>query len=132
MTQRIFDIENEKDMQDLWSILPDEVNKIEKYPDGVIDPFACFCAPSIPVGMCRSLIKIDWHDATEITRPVDYESMIGCVGWFWDDKIDDDTSPCLGVLTAIAGGEYYTQVETWGFDNFRPAKKSELKFWGEY
>lgn len=30
MTQRIFDIENEKDMQDLWEILPDFVNKIKK------------------------------------------------------------------------------------------------------
>ena len=67
MTQRVFDIENEKDMQDLWSILSEDIDKIEKYPDGVIDPFAGFCAPSIPLE-CRNLIKINWHDKTEITR----------------------------------------------------------------
>ena len=128
MTQRIFDTDNEEDMKLLWSILPDWADKItkrEKENEYDIIRNIAFDAGH------RCLLNIDWHDKTEITRPVDYESMIGCVGWFWDDSKADDTSPCLGVLTAIAGGGYYTQVPTWGFDNFRPAKKSELKFWGE-
>ena len=126
MTQRIFDIENKKDMQDLWNILPDDALKICK------DVMGCQVWENRKeIGYTLEMIKINWHDKTEITRPVDYERMIGCVGWFWDDSKADDTPPCLGVLTDIAGGEYYTQVETWGYDNFRPAKKSELKFWGE-
>lgn len=39
MTQRIFDIENEKDMADLWNILPEEVIKvgqIYKTHDGIM------------------------------------------------------------------------------------------------
>jgi hypothetical protein len=125
MTQKIFDTDNKEDMKLLWSILPDDALKICK------DVMGCQVWENRKeIGYTLEMIKINWHDKTEITRPVNYEDMIGCVGWFWDDSKADDTSPCLGVLTAIAGGEYYTQVETWGFDNFRPAKKSELKFYG--
>ena len=98
MTQRIFDVENEKDMQDLWNILPDDVDKIEKYPDGVIDPFAGFCSPSINVP-CRSVIKINWHDKTEITRPIQEctEQDIGKLCAFWDN----DGSEAYGLLSDL-------------------------------
>lgn len=125
MTQRIFDIENKKDMQDLWDIFPDEVNKIEKYPDRAISPFAGFCAPSIPM-MCRSLIRINWHDKTEITRPVEYESMKGCVGWFWNGE-ERPHRPTLSVLWKVDGDIFWTVKDAW-FEHFTPAKKSELKF----
>lgn len=128
MTQRIFYANGKKDKDSLWSILPDSTQKIVR-GDGQTLLFnsdgECFATIE------SFVLKINWQDKREITRPVNYEDMIGCVGWFWDDSKADDTPPCLGVLTAIAGGEYYTQVETWSFDNFRPAKKSELKFWGE-
>lgn len=133
MTQRIFDKDNKKDMQDLWDIVPDKVYIIRR---GICDSDIRLWydtkggKTSADCYLC-DFLKINWRGAEEITRPVDYESAIGCVGWFWDDSKADDTSPCLGVLTAIARGEYYTQVGTWGYDNFRPAKKSELKFWGE-
>lgn len=130
MTQRIFDIENEKDMQDLWNILPDFITSVYQKKESVTS-ISNWVQRDDGVAYPLNFISLRWHDATEITRPVDCHKMVGCVGWFWDDSKADDTSPCLGVLTAIAGGEYYTQVETWGFDNFRPAKKSELKFWGE-
>ena len=29
MTQRIFDIENEKDMEDLWDILQEDITRVE-------------------------------------------------------------------------------------------------------
>lgn len=114
MTQRVFDIENEKDMQDLWSILPDDVDKIEKYPDGVIDPFAGFCSPSINVP-CRSVIKINWHDKTEITRPIQEatEQDIGKLCAFWNiEKLyfgelchieDTDTGKYYEMSAPIAG-----------------------------
>jgi hypothetical protein len=96
MTQRIFDIENEKDMQDLWDILPDDVNKIEKYPDGVIDPFAGFCVPSKHIP-CRTLIKINWHDKTEITRPIQEatEQDIGKLCAFYDEPATTDDKPYI-------------------------------------
>lgn len=132
MTQRIFDIKNKKDMADLWNILPDKIVRI------FLEQIECFDRPRTMVeyldtqkDFFTSLIAIDWHDKTEITRPVDYEKMVGCVGWFWDN---DDEEKSLGVLMK------YTPRTPFPFtkgnnDNtysqFRPAKKSELKFWGD-
>lgn len=74
MTQRIFDKDNEKDMADLWDILPDEIYKIRKGEgDSELDNTFYFKNGYVST----VLISINWHDATEITRPVDYESMIG-------------------------------------------------------
>lgn len=70
MTQRIFDIENEKDMADLWDILPEEIKTIYKDSNGF--PVYFTKSPEIdgvipsPVG----IFKINWHDKTEITRPI--------------------------------------------------------------
>lgn len=118
MTQRIFDIENEKDMADLWDILPSRIKNITK-----ANPFTYD-------GKLK-LINIAWHDKTEITRPVDYEDMIGCVGWF--DGCGDEIR--LGILTKVApndeDGYCFLKNNNIWCKSFRPAKKSELKFYGE-
>lgn len=66
MTQRIFDVENEKDMQDLWSILPDGVEKITNEESN-----AMFYGYGLGFqgSIIGKLININWHDKTEITRP---------------------------------------------------------------
>lgn len=82
MTQRIFDVENEKDMADLWDILPDRVFKIHTseehiyYSDG--DETQYFDV--------SDLIAINWHDKTEITRPTQEanEQDLGKLCKFWD------------------------------------------------
>ena len=81
MTQRIFDVENEKDMADLWDILPDNavcINFINK--------------DIIHIGFkddetLTTLFKINWHDKTEITRPIEEatEADIGKLCVFWND-----------------------------------------------
>lgn len=59
----------------------------------------------------------------------DYESMIGCVGWFWDD---DENNRSLEILSRYCAGDGFPfYCGTSPFKHFRPAKKSELKFWGE-
>ena len=71
MTQRVFDTNNEKDMADLWDILPDDVEKIEVEE---ANGYNRFCYKK--VGACEhsisslKLIAINWHDKTEITRPI--------------------------------------------------------------
>lgn len=130
MTQRIFDIENEKDYADLWDIVPEEIKTI--YKDSNEFPVYYINTPEIdgvipcPVG----LFKINWHDKTEIARPVNYEKMVGCVGWFWDN---DDDEKSLGILTGYFPETGFPFVNNTNNDcfHFRPAKKSELKFWGE-
>lgn len=66
MTQRIFDVFDEKDMVDIWDTVPDEIDAIEKHFD---TEFNRYCIGDRVV--CDSdLIKINWHDKTKITRPI--------------------------------------------------------------
>jgi hypothetical protein len=120
--QKIFDVNNKEDMDLLWSILPDEAYSIKK-------SVGCqtWRRKGEDTGYYFEFININWHDKTEITRPVNYEDMIGCVGWFWDCDTEIKT---LGVLKRVTN---YTKhpVEQreieWNY--FTPAKKSELKFY---
>jgi hypothetical protein len=92
--QRQFDIENEKDMRDLWDILPDRVFKIHTseehiyYSDG--DETQYFDV--------SDLIAINWHDKTEITRPIQEatEADVGKLCKFWSGK-----DYAIGILKEI-------------------------------
>lgn len=126
MKQKIFYANGKEDKDLLWSILPDSTQKIVR-GDGQTLLFnsdgECFATIE------SFVLKINWQDKREITRPVDYEKMIGCVGWFWDN---DENNRSLGVLSRYCNGDgfpfYYGNNP---FKHFQPAKKSELKFWGE-
>ena len=66
MTQRIFDVDNEKDMADLWDILPDDVVRISvvnKVEDIIYIEFE-------EDETMSALFKINLHGKTEITRPI--------------------------------------------------------------
>lgn len=84
MTQRIFDIENEKDMQDLWNIVPDNAEKIKKSTDSKYFDRLYRDNGDILV-VC--FLNINWHDKTEITRPIEEatEKDIGKICAFWED-----------------------------------------------
>ena len=102
MTQRQFDVENEKDMADLWDILPNSINKIKKsnYPD-TLDTLYFQNGPQL-----SSIIKINWHDKTEITRPIQEatEADIGKLCKFWDF---DDGERKYGILRDISSIDKY-------------------------
>lgn len=129
MTQRIFDKDNQKDMADLWDIVPEEVYLIKR---GICDSDILLWYRT-PGGKTSSdcyhgdFLKINWRGAKEITRPVNYEDMIGCVGWFWDDEQDKEHKR-LGILTGMEEG-YLCDERVSRWENFSPAKKSEIKFW---
>jgi hypothetical protein len=84
MTQKIFDTDNAEDMALLWSILPDRVLKIHTseehiyYSEG--DETQYFDV--------SDLISINWHDKTEITRPIQEatEADVGKICYFWDKE----------------------------------------------
>ena len=84
MTQRIFDIENEKDMADLWDILPDRVFKIHISEEHIYysdsDETQYFDV--------SNLIAINWHDKTEIRRPVQEATFddVGKLCIFWEER----------------------------------------------
>lgn len=81
MTQRIFDVENEKDMADLWDTLREDINKIEQF-----GPYNRFYTSYHHE--THDLIKINWHDKTEITRPIQEATKkdIGMLCCFWNNK----------------------------------------------
>lgn len=131
MTQRIFDIYNEKDYADLWDILPEEIYEIRKgYGDSIEDNTFFFKKGHTST----FLLNINWHDKTEITRPVNYKDMIGCIGWFHDGEEVDKKHDTMGILRYYDSTHVHPFVDdifesNWKY--FTPAKKSELKFYGE-
>ena len=66
MTQRIFNIENKKDMDLLWSILPDNVFKITKQTYNDNHDLLWYNNGETS----ESPFNINWHDKIEITRPI--------------------------------------------------------------
>lgn len=96
MTQRVFDIENEKDMQDLWDILPDNAYSIKK-------SMGCqtWRRKGENTGYYFGFVNINWHDKTEITRPIQEatEQDIGKLCMF--SYPQEDASKVIGILRNI-------------------------------
>lgn len=104
MTQRIFDIENEKDTQDLWGILPDYIDTIRGMTRNDTYLFSKGkCEMSIPA----NLIAINWHDKTEITRPIPEatEQDVGKLCRFWNDE--ESYIGILANITNMGSTTYY-------------------------
>lgn len=93
MTQRIFDIENEKDMRDLWKIVPDGVHKITQGAYSDVNTYWVGERYSFD----STLIKINWHDKTEITRPIQEatEADIGKLCAFYEEPAKTDDKPYI-------------------------------------
>lgn len=125
MTQRIFDVDNEKDMADLWDILPDGFKKIScnklSQETSLWSDLNLF---TLPIG----LIKINWHDKKEIERPIQEatEADVGKLCVFWNDKSEE----FFGRLGHI-GDKYYTMIapvyEDLQFFHCRRLTKQEIE-----
>ena len=94
MTQRIFDVDNEKDMADLWDILPNDVVRISFVNEDII------CIEFEKDETLSALFKINWHDKTEITRPIQEatEDDVGKLCRFWRGN---ETCCHYGILFGI-------------------------------
>lgn len=126
MTQRIFDIDNEKDMADLWDILPENIYKLVKdeYQASLLDQNGEYIF-TVPY----RLIKINWHDKTEIIRPIEEATGadIGKLCYFWDD---DEEFKCYAILTLknVAGGKpYYIADGNTTYEHCRRLTKQEIE-----
>lgn len=135
MTQRVFDVENEKDMADLWDILPDDIEKIELEE---ANGYNRFCYKK--VGSCEhsisslKLIAINWHDKTEITRPIQEatEQDIGKLCYFWDGDNEDawEKTKSYGILIFkdVSGGKpYYIADGDSTYEHCRRLTKQEIE-----
>lgn len=89
MTQRVFDVENEQDMQDLWDILPDDVVMVVKDEShGWAKNYCKFKRNDYSDKTAGTLFNINWHNKTEITRPIQEatEEDIGKLCMFWENS----------------------------------------------
>ena len=125
MTQRIFDMENEQDVKDLFDILPDNAIKIIKlkYADtGLMYSTSTNSTAGIMDG-----INIKWNRNTSIHRPVDKSKWIGCLCWLWDG---DNNKKSIGILESIDNESQcpYMNRCCAAWKNCRPVKREEIKF----
>lgn len=123
MTQRVFDVENEQDMKDLWDILPDDIEKIcLEEANG----YNKFCYKK--VGACEHsfsslrLIAIDWHNKTEIHRPIQEatEADIGKLCAFWN--FDGEELTC-GKLYSVKETKLTTSFSLEGLATYLHARR---------
>ena len=126
MTQRIFDVENEKDMQDLWDILPDDIVKLSPIM-GIrvrISSNEDCCSTE------TNLLAINWHDKTKIIRPIQEatEQDIGKLCYFWDNEGLADTKGILGSIETENGEKHYylDKIDVY-FEHARRLTKQEIE-----
>ena len=126
MTQRIFDVENEKDMADLWDILPDFVNKIKRNVPA--DYYLVHYNNNPNVDILR-FIKINWHDKTEITRPIQEatEADIGKLCVFWEKGQRNAYGVLESVVHTKNGGYDYQSTENRLYSHCRRLTKQEIE-----
>lgn len=110
MTQRIFDIENKKDYADLWDILPDNIIKVEVGCGEII--LITNDGIHYHIG---NFIAINWHNKTEITRPIQEatEADVGKLCVFWNIEniyigklchiVDTDTGKYYEMFAPVDG-----------------------------
>lgn len=120
MTQKIFDINNEKDIKQLFEPLNEEVQKI-CYVDGEVR----FLDKNGNFIQSTDLIDINCSNGTIITRPTQEnikeatKEDIGKVCLFWDDDIKK-----YGVLTEI---EIYYHIGEEDYGHCRRLTKQEIE-----
>ena len=124
MTQRIFDIDNAEDMADLWDILPDEAYSIKK-------SMGCqtWRRKGNDAGYYLEFVKINWHDKTEITRPIQEatEADIGKLCCFGDVKPNKKIVGLLGCIDSESiYNKYMMRGGTW-FEHARRLTKQEIE-----
>lgn len=127
MTQKIFDTDNAEDMALLWSILPEGINRISSTTN---EYNTLWSKSGIDYANIRAgIILINWHDKTEITRPIQEasEADIGKLCKFWDYG-DEDV--IIGKLTVIERNKERQCYRLGGFavfDHARRLTKQEIE-----
>lgn len=121
MSQRIFDMENEQDVKDLFDILPPKAINIR--PNG---PYTTVFGRGEYITV-TNVFMINWRGKISVDRPVDKSKWIGCLCLFWDG---DDTDKHIGFLKEITDKDDYAYVNATGVNwpNCRPVKREEIKF----
>lgn len=123
MTQRIFDVENEKDYADLWDIVPENIVAIEKSIQN-----SAIYRTDLGIRSGYQYIKINWHDKTEITRPIEATQQdIGKICAFWNKNINEISYGKLLKIDERFNPRKYQASGEWGFIHCRRLTKQEIE-----
>ncbi len=126
MTQRIFNAKDDKDVKELFDLLPDRIVKaipgydvVEFYNDSHISIWEI------------AILNINWNGLTEIHRPVSYEKYIGKLGIFCGGVMQLGGLDNVGILVRVDRKDGYVQYISsncgHGYDSFRPLTQKEAK-----
>ena len=122
MSQRIFDMENEQDVKDLFDLFPEHINRIARLDS---DPWTCGILGGKHTKMAYGL-KIKWWNKASVDRPVDKSKWIGCLCWMWNDN---EKSARLRILESIGEDKNFPfEADDEFFKHCRPATKDGIKF----
>lgn len=121
MTQRIFDMENEQDVKDLFDILPDCVCRVEEAREY---GYLVLHYNRSVVRAQTSVLAIKWGKRHFADRPVDKSKWIGKLCWLW---VKDEKLKVLGELSRIDTGYFYRDFDPMPYANCEPVKRSEIK-----
>lgn len=126
MTQRIFDVENEKDMADLWDRLNENITKIKLYQNGEA---WCISNKNEAWYDIANILKIDWHDKTEITRPMleATQSDVGKLCYFWEKDFDKHFVGLLGFRDNTSDNKKYQMLGGFWWSHARCLTKQEIE-----
>ena len=127
MTQKIFDTDNEEDMALLWSILTDTIKIIKRpYKSCMVHPFSA-SVDTLYLG--DDVIKINWHDKTEITRPIQEatEADIGKICAFWEDCYSRPVYSELHSIKPKTTYKYIAVMDSNGYEHCRRLTKQEIE-----
>ena len=130
MTQRIFDIENEKDMADLWDIVPENIVKIRKGYKSEDGYYYNFYDTNYIEGFYETaFLIIDWHDKNEIKRPIQEatEADIGKLCYFWKKDFDKNFVGLLGFIDNTSPNKSYQMLCGYWWPHARRLTKQEIK-----
>lgn len=127
MTQRIFDVENKKDMQDLWRILPDYWNNLKKI-EATNETFPTYITDTGGI-LPLDLILIEWHNKTEITRPIQEATNedIGKICAFWDCNTEEIKYGKLETIVNQGKISYYHLEDGISYYHCRRLTKQEIE-----
>ena len=86
MTQKVFDVHSDKDLEELFDILPDRIDKIKEIKLSASIRWLANDGSFIP----QDLFNINWHDETIIYRPIKEATSkdIGKLCIFWNKESD--------------------------------------------
>lgn len=122
MTQRIFDVDNPQDVEDLFDIIPDRYIRITRTDPGHLRVCSTDCAVDF-----TAPIVINWRNKTKITRPVDETQWIGKLCWFWHRNFEKRALGVLEVIDIESECPYKMQnYAVW--EHCRPVRRDEVQF----